>query len=110
MPNLTLGNLKAPMIESFKGVIGEGWPKVKDFAATELKLLAQSLVEIQKLAVAGKIKKAEAKSLMRQHRNTTIAVMAGIEGMTLLVAEQAVNAALGAVRDVVNTAAGFRIL
>lgn len=46
---------------------------------------------------------------MRQHKNTTTAVLAGIEGMSLLLAEQAVNAAINAVKGAVNTAAGFTI-
>ena len=76
----------------------------------ELKLLAQSIIEIQSLAVQGKISKAESRSLMRQHKNTTTAVLAGIEGMSLLLAEQAVNAAINAVKGAVNTATGFTIL
>lgn len=110
MADLKLGVLKSGMIEGVKGVLKDGWPQVKGFATMELKLLAQSVIEIQSLAVRGKISKAESRSLMRQHKNTTIAVLAGIEGMSLLLAEQAVNAAINAVKGAVNTAAGFAIL
>ena len=109
MADLKLGALKSSMIEGVKGVVKDGWPQVKVFATTGLKLLAQPMIEIQALAVAGKITKAEARSLMRQHKNSTTAVLAGIQGMSLLLAEQAVNAALKAVRDAVNSAAGFVI-
>jgi hypothetical protein len=107
---LKIGDVKKDMIEGFKGVVKDGWPQVKDFASVELKLLGQSLIEIEALAATGKIKKSEAKSLVRQHKNATIAVMAGIEGMSLLLAEQAVNAALKVAKDALNTAAGFVLL
>lgn len=110
MPNLSLEDIKDSMITGFKGVASQAWPTVKDFATSELKLLAQSLIEIQALAAAGGISKAEAKSLIRQHKNATIAVMSGIEGMTLLTAEQAVNGAIRAIRQAVNSAAGFAIV
>lgn len=110
MADLNLEQLKAGMITGFKSVALQAWPTVKDFATFELKLLAQSLIEIQSLAVSGRISKAEARSLIRQHKNATIAVISGIEGMTLLTAEQAVNAAIRAIKQALNTAAGFAIV
>jgi hypothetical protein len=110
VPDLKLGETKASMIVGVKNVIKDGWPQVKNFAEVEMKLLAQSIIEINSLAVSKKISKAEARSLMRQHKNATTAVLAGIEGMSILLAEQAVNAALSAIRDAVNTAAGFKIV
>lgn len=110
MPDLKLADLKSGMIEGFSSVVKDGWPKIKDFASAELKLLAQSLIEIKALQATGQISKSEARSLVRQHKNATAAVMAGIEGMSTLMAEQAVNAALKMIKDAVNTAAGFRLV
>ena len=49
--DLKPGALKSSMIEGVKGVVKDGWPQVKGFATVELKLLAQSMTEIQSLAV-----------------------------------------------------------
>ncbi len=110
MATLKLQELKPGMIAAFKDTATQAWPVIKDFATIELKLLAQSLIEIQSLAASGRISRGEAKSLMRQHKNATIAVLSGIEGMTLLAAERAVNAAIAAIRQALNSAAGFAII
>jgi hypothetical protein len=43
-------------------------------------------------------------------KNSALAVMLTVEGLGLLTVESAINAALGAVRDSVNTAVGFALL
>jgi hypothetical protein len=43
-------------------------------------------------------------------QNASRAVIASLEGMTLIAAEQAVNAALAAIKGVVNSALGFALI
>jgi len=43
-------------------------------------------------------------------KNTTRAVMLAVEGMGLVLIEEAINAALKAVKDVVNAALGFALI
>lgn len=110
MPAINVPQITNAMISAVKGVVGEGWPEVQAFAKAELKILAQSLAQIAVLRASDQITKSEAKSLLRQHKNTTVAVVAGIKGMSLLLAEQAVNKALKAVRDIINTSVGFPLI
>lgn len=107
MSSLNVSQLTAKMIASVKETTSDGWPAVEQYARAELKILAQSLVQIVELRANGNVSKAEARSLFRQHKNTAVAVFASIAGMTLLLAEQTVNNALKVVKDAVNAAAGF---
>ena len=110
MPTFTARSLQTAMVKAVSDVLSKGGTHISSFAKAEFKLLAQSLIEIQSLLAQGELTKAEAKSLMRQHKNATTAVLAGIRGMSLLIAEQAVNGALKAVKQTVNHAAEFALL
>ena len=108
--SLKIGELAAAMTGAAKDSLAKDWPKVRDYARPEFKKLAQSVKDIVRLAVEGKVSAAEAKSLLRIHRNTALIVMLTVEGLGVLAAEKAINAALGAVADVINAAAPFRIV
>ncbi len=108
--SLKIGDILAPMVAAAKDSLSADWPMVRDYAKPELKQLAQTLVTIAKLAVHQKISAAEAKSLLRIHKHTTLMVMLTIEGLGVIAGERAINAALKAVRDVVNTALPFKLL
>jgi hypothetical protein len=108
--SLKLSDLAKSMVGAAKGSLAEDWPKVKDFAKPEFEKLAKAVVDIAKLGPAGKINEQQAKALLAIHRNTTLTVLLTIEGMGLIAVENAINAALGAVRDAINSAAGFVIL
>ena len=102
--------LLSNMLGAAQGVFGTKFPQVKDFAEGEFEKLARTLVQIEKLKATGQISEAEAGVLLEMQKNTARAVMLALEGMTLLLVEQAINAALGAVKDVVNGAIGFGLL
>ena len=111
MPSLpSAGDLAGSMAAAAKGTLSRDWPRVRDFAEPELARLAQSLVDIGQLLAEGKISQLEARSLLEIHKNTTRTVLLTIKGMSLLAVENAINAALGAVRDAVNGALSFALL
>jgi hypothetical protein len=97
------------MIAAAADALGTEWPKVRGYAEPELRRLARTLVDIGERTAEGDISKREARALLRIHRNTTQTVLLAAEGMSILAAEKAVNAALRAVRDTVAAAFG-RIL
>lgn len=107
---MNIKKLITAMIGAASKSLKKDWSKAKNLAGPELKKLAQSLVDITALANAQKISGPEAKSLLRIHRNTTLIVLLTVEGLGIIAAEKAVNAALGAVKDTVNAAAPFKIL
>ena len=102
--------LARAMLAAVKESLGEDWPDAKDWAKPEIQRLARVLVDIGKLVSQEKVTPAEAKALLNIHRNTTQTVMLTMRGMGLIAVENAVNAGIGAIRDIVNTAVGFRLV
>lgn len=110
MARLAIADLVKEMLAAFRGSLEEDWPKARDYAKPELTRLAQAMVDIGKLLAEGKITEAEARSLLEIHKNTTRIVFLTIEGLGLIAVENAINAALGAVKETVNGALGFVLL
>jgi Asp-tRNA(Asn)/Glu-tRNA(Gln) amidotransferase B subunit len=98
------------MVAAAKDSLEKDWPKVKDYAQPELRRLAQSLIDITELVASDKVSGRQAQSLLRIHRNTSLTVLLTVEGIGIIAAEKAINAALKVVRDAVNAAAGLRII
>jgi hypothetical protein len=110
MANINVSDVLAGMIAAAQGVFSNKWPKVKDFAEAEFEKLARTLVQIEALKVSGQITDGEASVLLEMQKNTARAVMLALEGMSLLLVEQAINAALAVVKDAVNRAVGFPLI
>ena len=110
MSKIDVSKVAEAMILAGKTAFQKEWPVIADYASMEFKKLAFTLAKIQFLYDSGKIKDGEASVLFEMQKNTAKAVMAGLAGMTLLIAEQVLNAALDAARDIVNTSIGFALL
>jgi hypothetical protein len=107
---LTTADILKPMLAAAERSLAADWGKARDYSGPEFKRLAASLVDITKLVAADKVNKRQAQALLRIHRNTTQTVLLTIEGLGVIAVENAINAALGAVRDTVNTAVGFKLV
>jgi hypothetical protein len=107
---LSVAQLAAAMLDAARESLAASWPRIRDYAQPEFRRLAQSLVDITRLAAAERVTPAEARALLRIHRNTTLTVLLAIEGLGIVAVERAINAALGAVGDAVNGAIGFRLI
>jgi hypothetical protein len=110
MAELSVGDLVSDMLQAVKASLGKDYSKAKDFARPEVQRLARSLVDIAKLVAAGKVTKQQAKSLVAIHKNTTRVVFLTIEGLGIIAVENALNAAIGAVRSAVNGAVKFALI
>lgn len=108
--SIPISSIVKPMVAAAKTVLADDWPKIKKFAEPELKRLGQSLKDIAQSAAKEDISRAEAKSLLRIHRNTTLTVLLTVEGLGVITAERAINRALGAAADVVNAALPFKLV
>ena len=108
--SLNASVLATNMLNAAKGVLAEKWPEIKDYAETETKKLAESLVMIEKLKLAREISNEQAKLHLDIQKNATRTVLLAIEGLGILAVEQALNAAFAAVKDTVNTAVTFALL
>ena len=107
---LDLQQLLTPMLNAAKAVIGDKWPGIQKYAETEFKKIVQNILDIEKNKLQGNYSEDQARLLLNIQKNATKAVLLALEGMTLIMTEQAINAALGAIRDVVNKAIGFGLI
>jgi hypothetical protein len=107
---LDVGALAKAMLGAAKGKLKKQWPVIKEYAAAEAKKTAETLALIERLRLTGEISPKEAKLLLGMQQNSAKAVLMTVEGLGLLAAESAINAAIGAVRTTVNKAVGFALI
>lgn len=107
---LSASQLGKDILAAFKGVFKKQWPDIKEYGEAEAKKMAQSLLMIEALTASGKINEEQAALQLDIQKNASRAVLLTIEGLGILAAEAAINAALDAVRESVNTALGFTLL
>jgi hypothetical protein len=107
---LDIEALIGPMLSAIKPVLNKYWSDVKDYAETEAEKMAKTLATITELHVAGKIDEQQAQALLDMQKHSMQAVVLAIEGIGVVAAQNSINAALGAVKDVVNKAIGFPLL
>ncbi|UCD56013.1 MAG: hypothetical protein JSV16_09165 [Candidatus Hydrogenedentota bacterium] len=108
--SLKASDLLKNMLAAAKGEFEAAWPDVKDYAKSAFKNLAETMVMIGRLELEGKVTRKQAKLLLDIQKNTARTVMLTIEGMGILAVERAINAALKAVQETVNTALGWKLL
>ena len=98
------------MAAAAAAVLKKQWPQVETFAKTEFEKIAQTVVSIGEGVAAKTITQDQAPILLDMQKNASRAVLAAAEGMTLVAAEQAINAAIGAVKTAINTFVGFPLV
>ena len=107
---LNIQDLLGPMLDAAKIVVGKQWPNVQNYTETEMKKFGEKILEIEKMKLEGTTTDERAKLLLNIQVNASKTVLLAVKGITKIMAEQAINAALGAIRDVVNKAIGFSLL
>ena len=110
MSSIDVDDLGAKMLEAARGVLTAKWTKARPYVESETKIFAERLASITRLRAAGSISEQRAKDLVAFQEEAFETVLLAVEGLTQLAIEEALNAALKAVRDTVNTAIGFALL
>ena len=105
--NINWGDVSGDMYTAAAGVGVEGWGEVRGVVKTELRALSLHIKEIGKGYARGNMKKRTARTLVKMAKNNLIALLATTTTMVLVTVEKMINAALGVIRDLVNTAMGF---
>ena len=108
--NLDISALTNTMTEAVRGAIGERWSMLREFAEPELQKLAQTLETVNQYYAAGKIDQGRAWDIVEIQRNTALTVLRGVQGIGLLTARGAVDAAARAAGEVVNRLLGFKVI
>lgn len=86
------------------------WPKLQSEAKAQFQTLTQVAARIEARKLANDITETNARFLMYQYRMAAQNVMFSVEGLTNLLVEQALNAALDVLRQAVKTATNGWIL
>ena len=107
---LDVAALAQAMIGAARGKLKKHWPTIKEYAEAEARKTAETLAMIERLRLTGDISPKEAKLLLEMQRNSAKSVLLTVQGLGLLAAEAAINAAVGAVRTTVNSAVGFELI
>ncbi|UCC71430.1 MAG: hypothetical protein JSV86_13670 [Gemmatimonadota bacterium] len=107
---IKVSSLAKEMFEASRTVLEDSWPEIKDYAKAEFKKIAESMAMIARLRAAGKLTQKKARLHLEIQKNASRMVLLTVEGLGIIAVERAINAALGAVRDTVNTAVGFRLV
>lgn len=107
---LELTKLVTDMLSAARGVFEEKWPDVKDYAEAEFKKIGECLLMIESLKLQGKITEEQARLHLEIQKNSARTVLLTLEGLHILLVEEAINAALKIIRDAVNTALGWRLV
>ncbi len=107
---IDVGDVAAKIVTAMQGVFKTNWPVISSYATGEAQKLAHTFVQIAELRASNQISEAEGSVLLEMQKNATRGVLLAVQGMGLLTVEEAINAALAAVKDIVNTAIGFVLI
>ena len=93
------------MIEVLTGAAKD----VASYAKSEAKKLATSAAEIAALRLSGEITDQEAKLHLEIQKNASRAILMAVQGISIIAAEQAINAALKVIGGAIKTATGVAL-
>ncbi len=111
MAGLNVEGLVQEMVRAAAGVLKKKqWRDVGVYAEGEFRKLAQTVTTIASLRTRRRITRKQAKLLLEMQHNAMRSVLLTVEGIGILAAEEAINAALAAGRDTINRAIGWRLL
>lgn len=82
----------------------------ESFASVEFKKIAQTITSIEEMLLVGQINQKQADLLLDMQKSASRSVLLTLKGLSLLTAEEAINAALDVVRGVVNAAVKFPLI
>ena len=107
---INISDIGQKMGAAFLGALQGYATDVESYAKSEGQKFATSLATIAELSALGKISKDESSLQLDLQRQASRAVFLAIEGIGILAAESAINAALAVVKDAVNTEIGFPLI
>lgn len=98
------------MISAAKGVVGQKWPATREYFESESKRYAQRLESVEKMYADGIISEIRAKEHIALQNEAWETTLLAVNGLSQILIEEALNAAIKVIRDAVNKAIGFVLL
>ncbi len=110
MPSIDTADLAKEMLAAARGVLKKRWPAVRDYATQEMRKIASDIAFIEVQVAEKKMTPDQARLHLGIQKNAARTVLLATEGIGLIAAEEAVNAATQVAAKAVNTALGFALL
>ena len=110
LSDININSLIKEMTEAARKELKSKWKEVKPFAEQQLKSLAENMKLIAVLKAKGKINEEKARLHLAIQKESARTVLLTIEGIGLIAAENAINAALKVIQSTVNKAIGWDLL
>jgi hypothetical protein len=107
---INVSEITSAMLKAALPELTSGGASAKNYAEIEIKKIAMQVKFIGELYAEGSLAEDEAKALFQMQVNSTKILMLTLEGLSLIVVEKAINAALGVVRDTINTVLKFPLI
>ena len=109
MSNIDVGAVAGEAAQKIIEVLAGAGKNVAGYAQAEAKKLATSAAEIATLRLSGQITDEEARLHLDIQKHASRAVLMAIEGISVLAAEEAINAALTVIQGAIRTATGLSL-
>lgn len=110
LSDIDIHRLIKDMADAAKKVLKSQWKELKPFAEQQLKNLAENIKLIAVLKAKGKIDEEKAKLHLAIQKESARTVFLTIEGIGILTAENAINAALKVIQTTVNKSIGWALI
>lgn len=108
--NINVNDITIKMISAAKSVVGDKWSVTQSYFESESRIFAERFASIANLRDGGLISESRAKKHVKFQKEAWETVLLAVVGLNQIMVEQALNAALAAVSDIVNKAVGFALL
>ncbi len=108
--NIDVGSITKTMTDAVRAAVGERWSAIRAIVEPELRKLAQTLEDVRQLQADGVIDASRAFDMVQMQRNTAFGVLKTVQGLGILTAGQAIEAAAHAAGAIVNRLVGFTLI
>jgi hypothetical protein len=103
---LDIAQVVNDMLQAALPHLSKGGQQASTFASHEFQQYIRNVEHVQNMAEEGKVTNQEAQFLVDQYKASMEAVLLTIEGLGLVAAQNAINAAIDVLNNALNTALG----
>jgi Asp-tRNA(Asn)/Glu-tRNA(Gln) amidotransferase B subunit len=108
--NIDINVIATGILTAAKGVFDKQWPDVQKYVESEAQMYAQRLASVAKLYADGIISQKRAKEHVALQNTAWETTLISVKGLSQLMIEAALNAAIKVIQGAVNKAIGFALL
>jgi hypothetical protein len=104
MADIDFKKIGSDMLTAMKASVEDNFMAVKEIADDELEDFVKRTTTLAEKVANGTISELQARAILKIRQNALETVLLSIAGISLLAAQEAINAAIGVLRKVINDA------